>query len=447
MGGFAKWTGSTPSSAFAILRRMFIMKCSRAAAALFLFVFCLPAAAQDWPQWRGPHRDGEVSDGVLPSDWPAQPVSLWRKEVGSGHSSPLVRDGRIYLHTRQAEFETVQCLQLSDGEVLWADRYPAPYRVNPAAISHGAGPKSTPALSDGALVTLGISGILSAYAPDDGRLLWRKQPSDEFSRTAPLYGTAASPLIHQGRLYLPWGGHGRGAILALDPRTGEEFWRWEGDGPGYASPIVAQWQGVTQLVTQTQQMVVGLELKSGRLLWSIPYTTDYIQNCITPLTVQGRLIISGLGNGTRAVIPVLRDQTWSLDEVWANPQVSFYMSTPVAVAGRICGLADRKAGQYVCLDASSGRTLWEGPGRQGENAALLSAGSLLIGLSDGAKLSVFETAAEGMHLLITYDVAESPTWAHPVLLPGRLLVKDRLHLQLWSFEEQGVSRHDARNAK
>lgn len=408
---------------------------SRAAIASLIACFCLPAAAQDWPQWRGPQRDGRVRDAAPPAEWPSRPFSLWKKEVGSGHSSPLVRGGRIYLHTRRDDQEIVQCLQLSDGRLLWSDSYSAPYQVNSAARSHGAGPKSTPALNDKVLVTLGINGILSAYAPQDGRLLWRKNASDEFPRTAPLYGNAASPLIHQGRLYVHWGGHGRGEILALDAETGQVHWRWQGDGPGYASPIVAEWQGVAQLVTQTQQMVVGLSLQSGQLLWSIPFTTDYTQNCITPLTADGRLIISGLEKGTRAMLPVRKGQAWELEEVWANPRVSFYMSTPVLAQGRICGLADRNAGQYICLDASDGRTVWESRGRQGENAAMLAAGSLVLGLSDGAVLSVFESAPQGLRPLVAYNVADSPTWAHPVLLPGRLLVKGRLHLQLWSFEE------------
>ncbi|MEE8585336.1 MAG: PQQ-binding-like beta-propeller repeat protein [Acidobacteriota bacterium] len=392
------------------------------------------ARGQEWPQWRGHQRDGQVRDVTLPQEWPDRLSLLWKVEVGSGHSSPLVRGSRIYLHTRRGGQEVVQCLNLQDGATLWSDSYAAPYRMNSSARSHGPGPKSTPALGSDHLVTLGISGILSGYSAADGTLLWRKDPSRQFPRTSPLFGTASSPLMADGRVYVHWGGHGKGAIAALDPQSGEEQWSWEGDGPAYASPILAQWQGVRQLVTQTQQMVVGLSQASGELLWSIPFTTDYVQNSITPLIAEGRLIVSGLDNGTRSMLPVRQAGRWSLQQAWANPQVSFYMSTPVVVQGRICGLADRRAGQFVCLDASDGKVVWESPGRQGENAALLAVGQVVLGLNDVARLTVFQSTSEGLQLLKEYGVARSQTWAHPVLLQDRLLIKDREHLQLWSLK-------------
>ncbi len=408
----------------------------RIAFCLLLLAFSPSASAQDWPQWRGDQRDGQVRDVTPPQQWPDRLSLLWRVEVGSGHSSPLVRQGRIFLHTRRGGQEVVQCLKLEDGAKVWSDSYAAPYRMNSAATSHGPGPKSTPALGADFLVTLGISGILSGYSASDGKLLWRKDPSREFPRTSPLYGTAASPLIADGRAYLHWGGHGKGAVLALDPQSGEVLWRWEGDGPGYASPVLAQWQGVRQLVTQTQQMVVGLSQQSGELLWSIPFTTDYIQNAITPLIAEGRLIVTGLDKGTRSMLPVRQAGKWSLQQAWANPRVSFYMSTPVVVQGRICGLADRRAGQFVCLDASNGQVIWESSGRQGENAAMLAVGKVVLGLDEAARLAVFQSTSDGLQLVTEYGVARSHTWAHPVLLQGRLLIKDKQHLQLWSLKSK-----------
>ncbi|PYV15990.1 MAG: serine/threonine protein kinase, partial [Acidobacteria bacterium] len=132
------------------------------------------AAEQDWTQWRGPGRDGVVSAFREPKDWPERLTRRWQVTVGLGHSSPVVAGRRVYLHSRQGEDEVVSSFELETGKLVWADRYPASYQVNPAAAFHGKGPKSTPAASDGRLFTLGISGILSCYDLQTGKLAWRK---------------------------------------------------------------------------------------------------------------------------------------------------------------------------------------------------------------------------------------------------------------------------------
>ena len=149
-----------------------------------------PAGAQDWPQWRGPGRDGLISAFQEPKAWPAQLKQAWQVTVGTGHSSPLLVGRRIYLLSREGEQEVVSCLDLETGKPIWRDRYPAPYTVNSAASRHGKGPKSTPVLQSGTLFTLGIGGILSAYDAEGGRLRWRREFASEYPKTSPLYGAA-----------------------------------------------------------------------------------------------------------------------------------------------------------------------------------------------------------------------------------------------------------------
>src|SRR5262245_28933263 len=139
------------------------------------------AAAQDWPEWRGPRRDGSVETWQEPKSWPERLTRKWQATVGAGHSSPVVVGERAYLHSRQAEDEVVTAFDLATGKVLWSDRYSAPYTMNPAATGHGKGPKSTPVASGGRLFTLGISGILSCYDAATGRVVWRHDHAAEFS--------------------------------------------------------------------------------------------------------------------------------------------------------------------------------------------------------------------------------------------------------------------------
>src|ERR671912_345417 len=148
------------------------------------------ATGTDWPQWRGPARDGSV-DTALPAQWPDALKKRWETPVGAGHASPVVSGNRVVVIARESDREIVRALDLALGKEIWRATYPAPYDVNPAARSHGAGPKSTPAIADGRVFTFGIGGVLSAFDLASGKVLWRVPASTALSD----YGTATSPLV------------------------------------------------------------------------------------------------------------------------------------------------------------------------------------------------------------------------------------------------------------
>jgi outer membrane protein assembly factor BamB len=149
---------------------------------LAAFIFAVPLAA-DWPQWRGPNRDGVARDFVAPTTWPATLKETWRVTVGEGHSSPVTSEGRIYVLARQGEEEVVFCLEAQSGKQLWRASYPAVYTMNPAATGHGKGPKSTPVVSGGKLFTFGINGVLSCFDAKGGNCIGgRSSPSSTPTR-------------------------------------------------------------------------------------------------------------------------------------------------------------------------------------------------------------------------------------------------------------------------
>src|SRR5262252_4554005 len=271
------------------------------------------ALAQDWNQWRGPNRDAVVASFNPPNTWPDKLKPIWKVQVGIGHSSPVVSGKRVFIHSRKDENEVVSCFDLDTGKQLWTDSYPASYTMNPAAVSHGKGPKSTPVVADDKLYTLGISGILSCYNANSGKLLWRREFSKKEKPTSPLYGTAMSPMMDRGLLIAHVGGNDSGTLAAFDAKTGDTRWTWSADGPGYASPIVAEISGTRQIVTQTQKNIVGFSASNG-------------------------LILSGLDKGVFAIKPVLSGQRWVTEELWKNTDVSMYMSSPVVIGDYIYGL-------------------------------------------------------------------------------------------------------------
>ncbi len=399
--------------------------CSRAKTLSWLpLLICLvsllpgsAAWASDWCQWRGPNRDGWLAQYRRPAQWPAELKRVWSVVVGEGHSSPLLVEGKLYVFSRLEDLETVQCLDLGTGRVLWRQSYPAPYEVNPAARDHGKGPKSTPILAAGKLITLGISGILSCWDADRGQRLWQRRFDSLYSATAPLYGTATSPIVVGEESIVHVGGHNSGALTAFALDTGRTVWRWAEDGPAYTSPILATLAGKRQLVSQSQEHCLGVDPQRGELFWKFPYTTQYTMNIVTPVRYRDLVIFSGYRRGTTAYKIKHSSAGWSADREWHNPDVSMFMSSPVLVADQLYCFAQERRGQLVCLEAASARIRWHGPARLGENAALVVGDGVLFVLTTGAELIVVRPEANRYTELARYQVADTPTWAHP----GRIL--------------------------
>ena len=321
-----------------------------------MLVLCTAlASAQDWPQWRGPSRTGAAVGFTPPAAWPDRPKQIWKVQAGEGHSSPIVAAGRVFLYSRMSEQEAVSARDVATGKEIWRAAYDAPYRMNSAATSHGKGPKSTPVHDRGRLYSFGISGIISAWQAQDGRLLWRRDFKKDFPSTSPGFGTAMSPVVVGDVVIVHAGGIGNGAVLGLDVATGATKWSWKGDGPAYASPIVADIAGTRQIVTQSQRHVVGLSLADGRLLWEIPFTTEYEQNSITPIVVNDLLIYGGMNKPTTAVRISVAAGKWQIAPAWENADLPMYMSSPVESGGYLFGLTNRGRGQFFCLDPPHGQ--------------------------------------------------------------------------------------------
>jgi outer membrane protein assembly factor BamB len=387
------------------------------------------ALAQEWTGWRGPSRAGTAPAFKAPDRWPDRPTKVWSVPAGLGHSSPIVAERRVYLFSRPTEQEALAAYDLASGRQLWQKTYDASYDVNPAAARHGKGPKSTPVFDAARVFTFGISGILSAWQARDGQLLWRK----DFSATSPEYGTATSPLVAEGLLIVFSGGPGNGALMALDAAKGVVRWEWKGDGPAYSSPVVANFSGVAQVIVQSQRHLVAVALRDGRPLWQIPFTTSFNQNIVTPLVVGDLLIYSGFDQPLTAVRAAQQGTKWSTEEAWRNESLPNFMSTPVAVGSTLFGLTQRNKGQFFAADARTGKTLWVTKGREGDNAALVAAGDVVIAATTEGELVILKSNPNAFEVVKRYTVADSPIWAHPVPVENGLLVKDERSLAYFRF--------------
>jgi outer membrane protein assembly factor BamB len=405
-----------------------------AIAAAFLSVSAHTVPAQDWTGWRGPARTGVAAQFTPPANWPARPKQVWKVEAGVGHSSPVVSGDRVYLFSRVFDQEALTAFDLRSGKQIWRQMYNAPYEMNPAATGHGKGPKSTPIIDGTRIFTFGISGVLSAWNTASGALLWRRDFEKEFPSTSPDFGVAMSPLVADGQLIVHAGGKSNGAVFALDPAKGTTKWIWKGDGPAYASPVLATIADTPQVITQTEKHVVSLALADGRPLWQIPFTTSYDQNIVTAVISGDVVIYSGLSKPLTAV-RVRKDGTrWTTVPVWQNDSVPMYMSSPVIVGGFIYGLSHRNRGQFFCVDLETGATRWTTRGREGENAALIEAGGYLLATTTEGELVVAKADPSAFTVVRRYTVAESPIWTHPVPAGRGILIKDVETLGYWTFQ-------------
>ncbi len=392
------------------------------------------SAAADWPQWRGPNRDAVVSDASLPSTWPKALKEEWRVTVGVGHSSPVLSNGRLYVFARQGEEEVLLCLDAVSGKEIWRSSQTVAYEMHSAARGHGKGPKSTPVVSGGNVCTLGISGIVSCHDTRTGKLKWRREFSKLYSNTSPLYGTAMSPVIDNGLLVAHVGGQDRGALTAFEVETGTVKWSNDADGPAYASPIIVTLAGMRQVVTFMQKDLAGIDAATGKLLWKIPAKSEYDTNSVTVLAYKDMVVFAREGQGLTAIRVVKDGAALVPKEVWNNKENELYMSTPVLQGNMLFGLSVRQKGQFFAIDADTGKTVWQGPGRMGENAAILNlGGKALLMLTNDANLIVQPVTAKSYAPTVQYSVATSPTWAHPLVLGRRILVKDESTLISWTF--------------
>lgn len=378
----------------------------------------------DYPQWRGQRRDGAASNFVAPATWPAALTRRWTVDVGEGYATPIVAGDIVYLFTRHASSEGLTALDAATGVARWRTAYPIAYAPNASTAAHGAGPKATPLLHEGKVFTLGITGILSAFDAATGARVWQTAPPDE----PPFFSAASSPLGVEGLVVVHPGNYG--PLTAFNSATGQTRWS-TGGGGFFASPIVATLGGTRQIVSATQDSVIGVAL-DGRVLWRYPWKGG--GGSTTPVLNGEMVIVGALEEGMVGFTPIVRGGVWVTETAWRTADVTVYLSNPVVVTDTVFGLSTRQRGQLFALDAKTGQVLWLGPPREANNTAIVKSEDLLVLLNDDAELIVAKASRVGFEPLARYSVADSATWAQPTLSGRRIFVKDVTSLTLWTVD-------------
>ncbi|MBN1443078.1 MAG: PQQ-binding-like beta-propeller repeat protein [Planctomycetes bacterium] len=418
------------------------------------------AAAQDWPQWRGPNRDARAKGFKAPESWPEQLTRKWKVEVGDGVATPALVGGKLYVFARQGGDEVLRCLDAETGKELWQQKQAAAPVSGPA--SRFSGPRSSPTVADGKVVTLGVEGVLSCHDAASGKKLWRR---DEFKGNLPRFAPASSPIVVDGLCIAELGGSEGGGVVALDLATGEEKWKWMGNGPAYGSSVLATLGGTRIILAPTNDNMVALDAAEGKLLWQVEYSQGRY-NAATPIVDGDTLILAGPTRGMTAEKLVMKEGKLTTEPLWRSTDDSVQFNTPVLTGGLLYGLSITNS--VFCTDAKSGETAWSAPlageprgdtaagpprreggreagGRGGRGGrvggpggggfgTVVDAGPVLFALTPAGQLAVLRPGKEKLQTIASYKVAEEGTYAHPVIAGNRIYIKDRDSVTLWTTE-------------
>ncbi len=329
-----------------------------------IFLICTTAVADDWPQWRGPNRDGVWRERDIVRRFPKEGLRReWSVPIAAGYSGPVVADDYVYVTDRVVDpeqKERVHCVDLINGKKLWTFEYPCAY-VN---ISYTAGPRACPLVDDSNVYTLGAMGHLHCLDAITGRKIWARDLQKEYKIRMPNWGIAAAPLVWRDLLILQIGGADGACVIALDKDSGEEEWRALRERACYSSPIMIEQAGRPTLLVWTGDSVAALDPRDGDVRWRYPWAPRNMPiGVATPVVNGDRVFLTSFYDG--ALMLRIKQDEFGYEVLWHRVGRSendtdglhSIISTPVFEGNYIYGVDSY--GQLRCLDASNGDRIWE----------------------------------------------------------------------------------------
>jgi outer membrane protein assembly factor BamB len=316
--------------------------------------------AEDWPQWRGPQRDGVWHAEGLVTELPEGQLPLeWSTEIGPGYSGPTVADGRVYVMDRNDTDERVLCLDSVTGKQVWVHTYPAEYTV-----SYKAGPRASVTVASGRAYAVGSMGHFHCLDAATGKVIWQHDLSTEYKIEMPIWGIAASPLVYENSVILQVSGADGACMVAFSQSDGKEVWRSLNERAGYSSPVVIQQAGQDVLVCWTGESLSGLDPRNGNVHWAHPMLPRNMPIGIaTPCVDSERVFVSSFYDGS-LMIRTPKDQLTS-SVIWRaigkdeqnTAALHTMIGTPILDDAHIYGVDSY--GEFRCLNAETGARIWE----------------------------------------------------------------------------------------
>ena len=405
----------------------------------------LPAAAivlqdGDWPEFRGPLRDGDQG-GTIGTDWnSAPPPLLWKHAVGPAWSSVAIVGNRLFTQEQRGDAEAVVCLDAESGREIWAHEDAARF-AEPVA---GPGPRATPTFVDGNLYTYGAKGVLNCLDAASGTVKWTRDVVADSGAPVPMWGFSSSPLVvgagAEGIVVVCAGGTGGKGLLAYRAASGEPAWTAPTGKQSYSSPHLASIGGETQLLFFSETGLTAFEPTTGKILWehAVPAPN---WRAVQPHAVGDSGILIGSEDLGLVLLDVTRsgdsaaEPTWTVTQRWATKSMKPAYNDFVVHDGYVYGF---DGGVFGCVELASGKRQWKA-GRFGHGQVLLLAEQpLLLVLSETGEVVLVATNPKKLEELGRFQAIEGKTWNHPVVAHGRLYVRNDQEMACFNVQPAAV---------
>jgi len=382
----------------------------------------VPSGPSDWPQWRGPERNGVSKDTGLIKQWPSSgPQQAWSiSSLGEGFGSIAIKGDRIFVQGTREDLSVIFCLNRADGKTVWSAALGR--KVNEG---RGNGPRSTPTVDNDRVYVLTENGDLACLRASDGSPVWRKNILKEFGGSNPGWLISESPLIDGDRLIVTPGGRGAG-IVALDKMTGKEIWRSTdlSDGAGYSSAIAADIGGVRMIMNFTSRAAVGVRASDGKLMWSNSSAANGTANCTTPVFADGKVFFTS-DYGTGAALLGLSAQGGEVkaQELYFTKDMKNHHGGVVLLNGYLYGFSGSSG--LTCIEFATGKRMWVN--RSVGKGSLAYADGMLYLLSEKQVVGLAEANPSAYVEKGRFAIPDQgrDSWAYPVVAGGKLYIRDQ----------------------
>jgi outer membrane protein assembly factor BamB len=395
------------------------------------------AARADWPQWRGPNRDGH-SAGPLPAALPENAAPLWRIPAGHGYAGPVTSGDRLVYADEADGHETWHAVNRATGSELWRTALGPTF-----ADEFEPGPRCTPVIDGDRVYGQTCKGEFRCVGLADGAVRWKFSFSDYGAPwsddrnngpgAAARRGNAGSPLIVGDSVVVQVGSDKGACLAAFDKKSGRLLWKSQNDLTCYSSPVLAQAGGVAQIVTATCEGLLAVQPAGGAELWRVRFKTAANRNVLTPVVDHDTVYFASFSTGLRATrITPAAGGGLRAEEAWFNPQLKIHLSTPVLAGGFLFGPGPAKSGTYACVSAADGRQVWSQPGF-GDVASTITDGERLLIFAESGEVILADAKADGWKERGRFQ-GGGRSFSHPAYADGVLYVRDTRNVSAWKLK-------------
>ena len=407
----------------------------------FAFLVCLllivplTGQAQEsvsvWPQWRGPNRDCLVSNQPWPNKLTGNHLKqLWRIPLDKSYSGPIVSTDRVFVtETVDKTFEVVSALDRKTGKQLWTTKWKGSMSVPFFAARNGSWIRSTPAFDGERLYVAGIRDVLVCLDTNTGKEIWKLDFVKKFNSNLPAFGFVCSPLVHNDHVYVQAGG----SFFKLKKDTGEVVWRSLKDGGGmfgsaFSSPTLVNWNDEEFLLVQTRQALTGVDIKTGKVLWSEKIPTFRGMNILTPTAYGDGVYTSAYGGKS---FFFKQNNKGKVTQEWTN-KLEAYMSSPLVIGDTL--YIHLKNRRFACVDLKTGKMNWITGKSFGQYWSMVSNGKKILALDEDGVLYLIRHNPKQFELLDERRISKDETWAHLAVCDNQVFVRELRAMAVYEWK-------------